>query len=111
NNETKPATKRQCRNENEKRRRDLSTQLITNLKDILLIENTSDTNEDNTKLDKASVLGQTVTFLKKHQQNIKNKTKLALPNSQNSSSSLSSSNSILEYSLKHKLFYEDLNQI
>ncbi|CAF4069565.1 unnamed protein product, partial [Adineta steineri] len=84
NNETKPATKRQCRNENEKRRRDLSTQLITNLKDILLIENTSDTNEDNTKLDKASVLGQTVTFLKKHQQNIKNKTKLAIPNSQNS---------------------------
>ncbi|CAF0845318.1 unnamed protein product [Adineta steineri] len=100
NNAIKLLARRQFRNENEKRRRDLSTQLITNLKDILLIENTSDTNEDNTKLDKASVLGQTVTFLKKHQQNIKNKTKLALPNLQNSSSSSSSSNSILEFSWK-----------
>ncbi|CAF4092300.1 unnamed protein product, partial [Adineta steineri] len=88
----------QSRNENEKRRRDLSTQLITNLKDILVIENTSDTNEDNTKLDKASVLRQTVTFLQKYQQNIKNKTKLIIPNLQNSSSL--SLNSILEFSWK-----------
>ncbi|CAF4227032.1 unnamed protein product, partial [Adineta steineri] len=50
NNAIKLLARRQFRNENEKRRRDLSTQLITNLKDILLIENTSDTNEDNTKL-------------------------------------------------------------
>ncbi|CAF1201229.1 unnamed protein product [Adineta steineri] len=89
---------KQSRNENEKRRRDLSTQLITNLKDILVIENTSDTNEDNTKLDKASVLRQTVTFLQKYQQNIKNKTKLIIPNLQNSSSL--SLNSILEFSWK-----------
>ncbi|CAF1317353.1 unnamed protein product [Adineta steineri] len=98
NKNTSPLTKRQFRNENEKRRRDLSTQLITSLKDILLIENTSDTNEDNTKLDKASVLRQTVTFLQKYQQNIKNKTKLIVPNLQNSSSL--SLNSILEFSWK-----------
>ncbi|CAF1445984.1 unnamed protein product [Adineta steineri] len=98
NKNTSPLTKRQSRNENEKRRRDLSTQLITSLKDILLIENTSDTNEDNTKLDKASVLRQTVTFLQKYQQNIKNKTQLTVPNLQNSSAL--SSNSILEFSWK-----------
>ncbi|CAF0889015.1 unnamed protein product [Adineta steineri] len=98
NNAIKLLARRQFRNENEKRRRDLSTQLITNLKDILLIEHTSDRNEENTKLDKASVLGQTVTFLEKHQHNIKNKTKLVLSNLQNSSSS--SSNSILEFPWK-----------
>ncbi|CAF1032423.1 unnamed protein product [Adineta steineri] len=97
NNAIKLLARRQFRNENEKRRRDLSTQLITNLKDILFIENTSDTNEENTKLDKASVLRQTVTFLEKYQQNIKNKTKLVLPKLQNSSSS---SNSIVEFSWK-----------
>ncbi|CAF3889790.1 unnamed protein product [Adineta steineri] len=113
NNAIKLLARRQFRNKNEKRRRDLSTQLITNLKDILLIENTSDTNEENTKLDKASVLGQTVTFLEKHQHSktynhilkyklknnldIKNKTKLVLPNLQNSSSS---SNSVLEFTWK-----------
>ncbi|CAF1179687.1 unnamed protein product [Adineta steineri] len=93
----KPLTKREFRNENEKRRRDLSTQLIANLKDILLIENTSDADEENTKFDKTSILRQTVTFLEKYQQNIKNKKKLVVPNFQNSTLS---SNSILGFSWK-----------
>ncbi|CAF1105674.1 unnamed protein product [Adineta steineri] len=94
NNGMKSLTKRELRNENEKRRRDLSTQLIANLKDILLIENTSDTNEENTKFDKISVLRRTVTFLEKYQQS---KTKLVVPNFQNSTLS---SNFILGFSWK-----------
>ncbi|CAF0854409.1 unnamed protein product [Adineta steineri] len=70
NSDIESPAKRQFRNENEKRRRDLSTQLTTNLRDILLVTKPSDTNEENTKLDKGSVLRQTVTFLQKHQQNI-----------------------------------------
>ncbi|CAF1279511.1 unnamed protein product, partial [Adineta steineri] len=68
NNDVESSAKRQFHNETEKRRRDLFTQLITNLRDILLIKKPSDTNEENTKLDRPSILYQTATFLEKHKQ-------------------------------------------
>lgn len=68
---------RQFRNENEKRRRDLFSQLIQNLEDILDIDksdstqtkSTTTTNPNN-KLDKASILRETASFLRKHQNSI-----------------------------------------
>lgn len=70
--------KRQHRNENEKRRRDLFSQLISNLEDILNIDiNKSLSNQQtnkisslNNKLDKASILSETAQFLRKHQNDI-----------------------------------------
>ncbi|CAF0854206.1 unnamed protein product [Adineta steineri] len=98
NSDIESPAKRQFRNENEKRRRDLSTQLITNLRDILLVTKPDDANEENTKLDKASVLRQTVTFLQKHQQNLTNEIQLIISDLQNHSPSLL--NSSLEFSWK-----------
>ena len=74
---------RQFRNENEKRRRDLFSQLIQNLEDILDLEkkplpsssvsSSSQSNPTNkttsltNKLDKASILRETAIYLRKHQ--------------------------------------------
>lgn len=65
---------RQFRNENEKRRRDLFSQLISNLEDILNIDKlslkddqTSKIQSQTNKLDKASILRETAIFLRKHQ--------------------------------------------
>ncbi|CAF0845334.1 unnamed protein product [Adineta steineri] len=65
NNIESPA-KRQFLKETEKHRRDLFAQSITNLRDVLLIQKPSDTNEENTKLDKTSILCQAATFLEEH---------------------------------------------
>ncbi len=58
---------RKCRNENEKRRRDLFSQLIVNLETILNIDKESSSIDQTTKLDKASILRETAVYLKKHQ--------------------------------------------
>ncbi len=72
-------TKRQYRNENEKRRRDLFSQLIGNLEDILSIDKNSSsdnkTSSQTNKLDKASILRETAGFLRKHQDSKNSKTK------------------------------------
>ena len=57
---------RKFRNENEKRRRDLFSQLISSLENILNIDKTSSSVIPTTKLDKASILRETVVYLKKH---------------------------------------------
>jgi len=57
---------RQIRNENEKRRRDLFSQLITNLGDVISTNRTSSSNQLN-KLSKNAILRQTVAFLQQHQ--------------------------------------------
>ncbi|CAF3962962.1 unnamed protein product [Rotaria sordida] len=69
--------KRQFRNENEKRRRDLFSQLVANLEDILNIEKKSSSDDQinktssssssqTNKLDKASILCETAIYLRKH---------------------------------------------
>ncbi|CAF1257354.1 unnamed protein product [Adineta steineri] len=90
NNDTKAATKRQFRNETEKRRRDLFTQLITNLKDVLLVKKPADTNEENTNHILKSKL--------KNNLDLTNEIKLVTPTLQSPSSSLL--NSILDFSWK-----------
>ena len=61
---------RQCRNENEKRRRDSFSKLITNLEDILDVKKKSSSNNENNKLDKATILHETVLYLQNHHQSI-----------------------------------------
>ncbi|CAF4308643.1 unnamed protein product, partial [Adineta steineri] len=84
----------------DRRRRDLFTQLITNLKDILLIKKPTDTNEENTKLDKASILCQAATFLEQHKDDLTHEIKLVTPTLQSPSSSSSLPNPILDFSWK-----------
>lgn len=62
---------RQFRNENEKRRRDLFSKLITNLEDLLSIKQNSSLNDQTNKFDKASILRQTAQYLHKHRQCMK----------------------------------------
>ncbi|CAF4069546.1 unnamed protein product [Adineta steineri] len=97
NNIESPA-KRQFLKETEKHRRDLFAQSITNLRDVLLIQKPSDTNEENTKLDKTSILCQAATFLEEHKHNLTNETKSVISNMQNPSRL--SLHSILEFSWK-----------
>ncbi|CAF1089802.1 unnamed protein product [Adineta steineri] len=99
NNDIESPAKRQFRNETEKRRRDLFTQLITNLKDILLVKKPTDTNEENTKLDKASILCQAATFLEQHKDDLTHEIKLVTPTLQSPSSS-SLPNPILDFCWK-----------
>jgi hypothetical protein len=56
---------RRIRNENEKRRRDLFSQLITNLGDVISTKTNSSSNEQN-KLSKNSILRQTVAYFQQH---------------------------------------------
>ncbi len=64
---------RRIRNENEKRRRDLFSQLIGSLEDILHIDQQSSTDDQinkksspSNKSDKASILRETADYLRKH---------------------------------------------
>ncbi|CAF3573911.1 unnamed protein product [Adineta steineri] len=62
--------KRKFRNESEKRRRDLFSQLITSLENILNIDKNSSSTDQSNKSDKASVLRETTLYLKKHQNDL-----------------------------------------
>ncbi|CAF3822554.1 unnamed protein product [Adineta steineri] len=62
--------KRKFRNESEKRRRDLFSQLITSLENILNIDKNSSSTDQTNKSDKASVLRETTLYLKKHQNDL-----------------------------------------
>ncbi|CAF4929527.1 unnamed protein product [Rotaria sp. Silwood1] len=86
-NDTKQSpSKRQFRNENEKRRRDLFSKLITNLEDLLSIKKTCSSNEQTNKFDKASILRQTVQYLQKHHHFLTNDEKVELSNKRSTSS-------------------------
>ncbi|CAF0905064.1 unnamed protein product [Adineta steineri] len=62
--------KRKFRNESEKRRRDLFSQLISSLENILNIDKNSSSTDQTNKSDKASVLRETALYLKKHQNDL-----------------------------------------
>ncbi|CAF1061004.1 unnamed protein product [Adineta ricciae] len=81
NESTKPSSsKRKFRNENEKRRRDLFSQLIANLENILNIEKDVSSNDQTNKLDKASILRETAIYLRKHQNDLTHEINLSKTN-------------------------------
>ncbi|CAF3393718.1 unnamed protein product [Rotaria socialis] len=90
-------SKRQFRNENEKRRRDLFSKLITNLEDLLSIKQICPTNDQNNKFDKASILRQTVQYLQKHRHHLTNDEKVEVSNKK---STASKRNHVLDFSWK-----------
>ncbi|CAF1013295.1 unnamed protein product [Rotaria magnacalcarata] len=90
-------SKRQFRNENEKRRRDLFSKLITNLEDLLSIKQICSTNDQNNKFDKASILRQTVQYLQKHRHHLTNDEEIELSNKK---STPSKRNHVLDFSWK-----------
>ncbi|CAF1444720.1 unnamed protein product [Adineta steineri] len=62
--------KRKFRNENEKRRRDLFSQLISSLENILNIDKKPSSTDQTSKLDKASILRETAVYLKNRQNDL-----------------------------------------
>ncbi|CAF1219893.1 unnamed protein product [Rotaria sordida] len=90
-------SKRQFRNENEKRRRDLFSKLITNLEELLSIKKTCSSNDQINKFDKASILRQTVQYLQKHHHYLTNDEKVELSNKRSTSSKR---NHFLDFSWK-----------
>ncbi|CAF0931044.1 unnamed protein product [Adineta steineri] len=70
NRKFKRERSKKFRNESEKRRRDLFSQLITSLENILNIDKNSSSTDQSNKSDKASVLRETTLYLKKHQNDL-----------------------------------------
>jgi len=102
----KSPTKRQFRNENEKRRRDLFSQLITNLEEILEIPSKSSSinSSPTNKLDKASILRETSIYLRRHQNHPSNSSSTSI------SSSSDRSNEMIDFRWKPPSSFVSLDQ-